>query len=220
MEAEMRPRLTYANVMATVAVFIALGGSAYAFHLGKNSVGPKQLKKNAVTTAKVKNEAITAAKVKRGTLTGQQINVAALGTVPTAQRADLANSLPPSEGWHEVGAPGEPGFLSSWKNKGNKGTVESAAFYRDHDGIVHLKGLVGGGTEPVVFRLPPGYRPAGGKGIYFSVVCFDGNCSASGNGSAVVYGSGLATPEFDGAVEVPTGASTVSFNGIDFRAES
>jgi hypothetical protein len=44
----VRSRLTYANVMATVAVFIALGGGAYAISLGKNSVGSKQLKPGAV----------------------------------------------------------------------------------------------------------------------------------------------------------------------------
>jgi len=38
---QMRQRLTYANVMATAAVFLALGGGAYAAtHLAKNSVGP------------------------------------------------------------------------------------------------------------------------------------------------------------------------------------
>ena len=46
----LRPKLTYANVMATIAVFIALGGASYAAtQLPKNSVGSKQLKKNAVT---------------------------------------------------------------------------------------------------------------------------------------------------------------------------
>jgi hypothetical protein len=85
----MRPKLTYANVVATLALFIAIGGaSAFAAsQLGKNSVGPKQLKKNAVTTAKVKKEAITAAKIKKGTLTGTQINASTLGTVPSAVRA-------------------------------------------------------------------------------------------------------------------------------------
>jgi hypothetical protein len=89
----MGQRLTYANVMATIAVFLALGGSAYAAsQLGKNSVGSKQLKKNAVTTAKVKNEAITAAKVKKGTLTGTQIKASTLGTVPSANSAVHANT--------------------------------------------------------------------------------------------------------------------------------
>lgn len=49
----IRRKLTYANVMATIAVFIALGGASYAaIKLPKNSVGTKQLKKGAVTPAK------------------------------------------------------------------------------------------------------------------------------------------------------------------------
>lgn len=50
----IRGRLTYANAMATVAVFIALGGVGYAAaKLPKNSVGARQLKKEAVTPAKL-----------------------------------------------------------------------------------------------------------------------------------------------------------------------
>jgi hypothetical protein len=89
----MRPRLTYANVMATAAVFIALGGASYAaLKLPKNSVGQKQLQKNAVTAAKLKKEAVTGSKVKKGTLTGTQINVSKLGIVPTAVHATSADN--------------------------------------------------------------------------------------------------------------------------------
>jgi hypothetical protein len=51
----LRKRLTYANVMSTIAVFLVVaGGSAFAAtQLGKNSVGTKQLKKEAVTLAKI-----------------------------------------------------------------------------------------------------------------------------------------------------------------------
>lgn len=44
----IRERLSYANVMATIAVFLALGGGAYALSLGRNSVGSPQLKPGAV----------------------------------------------------------------------------------------------------------------------------------------------------------------------------
>jgi hypothetical protein len=89
----VRPSLTYANVMATIAVFIALGGASYAaLKLPKNSIGSKQLKKNAVTTAKIKNEAVTAAKVKKGALTGAQIDALTLGTVPNAAHATSADN--------------------------------------------------------------------------------------------------------------------------------
>jgi hypothetical protein len=55
MLSRFRARLTYANVIATVALFVALGGSSYAaLKLPKASVGAKQLKKNSVTTVKVK----------------------------------------------------------------------------------------------------------------------------------------------------------------------
>jgi hypothetical protein len=55
MWARVRPRLTYANVLASLALFIALGGSSYAaLQLPKASVGTKQLKRNAVTSPKVK----------------------------------------------------------------------------------------------------------------------------------------------------------------------
>jgi hypothetical protein len=54
MIAKLRPRLSYANVIATLALFLALGGGAYAaINLPKNSVGSKQLKDRAVTPAKV-----------------------------------------------------------------------------------------------------------------------------------------------------------------------
>jgi hypothetical protein len=64
----VRKRLTYANVMSSLALFlIVAGGSAFAAaKLGKNTVGTKQLKNNAVTSAKIKKGAVTAAKIGAG----------------------------------------------------------------------------------------------------------------------------------------------------------
>jgi hypothetical protein len=79
-----RPRATYANVTATLALFVALGGGAYAATaLPANSVGSTQLKKNAVTTAKIKNNAVT----------GNDINEASLGRVTFATAATSATAL-------------------------------------------------------------------------------------------------------------------------------
>jgi len=70
----MRPRLTYANVMSTLCFFLLLGGGAYAAgHLGKNSVGPKQLKKGAVTSAKIKSNAINTAKINNNSVNGAKV---------------------------------------------------------------------------------------------------------------------------------------------------
>ncbi len=89
---QIRKRLTYANVMSSLAVFLILGGATAlaAGKLGKNSVGTKQIKNNAVTTAKIKKGAVTGAKVKNGSLTGTQINASTLGTVPAATNATNA----------------------------------------------------------------------------------------------------------------------------------
>lgn len=75
MFARVRSALTYANVMATVAVFLALGGGAYAaVKLPKNSVGASQIKKNAVTSTKVKNGSL-----KKGDFAAGQLPAGALG---------------------------------------------------------------------------------------------------------------------------------------------
>jgi hypothetical protein len=51
----IKRRLTFANVLSVIALFVALGGASYAAtQLPKASVGTKQLKNGAVTGAKVK----------------------------------------------------------------------------------------------------------------------------------------------------------------------
>jgi hypothetical protein len=50
-----RPRATYANVVATLALVLALGGTSYAAAtLPRNSVDTPQLKNDAVTSAKIR----------------------------------------------------------------------------------------------------------------------------------------------------------------------
>jgi hypothetical protein len=59
----LRPKLTYANVVSTVCLFLLLaGGTAFAAAeiLPKGSVGTKQLKNGAVTGKKVKPGSLTA----------------------------------------------------------------------------------------------------------------------------------------------------------------
>jgi Collagen triple helix repeat (20 copies)/Repeat of unknown function (DUF5907) len=49
-----RGRVTYSNVVATLALFVALGGAGYAATLlPANSVGTRQLRRGAVTLAKI-----------------------------------------------------------------------------------------------------------------------------------------------------------------------
>lgn len=62
----MTLRIRYADVAGTLALVVALSGTAYALSLPKNSVGPKQLQRSAVITAKLHNRAVTHAKIAKG----------------------------------------------------------------------------------------------------------------------------------------------------------
>lgn len=64
----LRAKLTYANVVSTICLFLVLaGGAAYAAtHLKKNSVGTKQLKNGAVTQKKISKAAQNALKGQTG----------------------------------------------------------------------------------------------------------------------------------------------------------
>jgi len=71
---KLRQRLTYANVMSTLAVFIALGGSSYAAY--------------RISGSSIKNRSISAKKLKRNTLGGREIKESRLAGVPRARNAD------------------------------------------------------------------------------------------------------------------------------------
>ena len=62
----VRNKLTYSNVIASLALFVALSGIAVAAGLPKNSVGPKQLKRGAVKAVKIRKGAVKTAKLARG----------------------------------------------------------------------------------------------------------------------------------------------------------
>jgi hypothetical protein len=51
---ELRKRCTYSNVMATIAVFIAMGGTSYALTLQRDSVGSRELRARSVGSSELK----------------------------------------------------------------------------------------------------------------------------------------------------------------------
>lgn len=55
------PKLSYANVMSTLAVFLARGGTSYA--VARNSIATKHLKNSAVTSAKIVGPQLSAVRV-------------------------------------------------------------------------------------------------------------------------------------------------------------
>jgi hypothetical protein len=76
----IRPRLSYANVVATLALFLALsGGVVWAAHkitskqIGKGAVKNKNLAKNAVKAKNLAKNAVTSAKLKKGAVTNAKV---------------------------------------------------------------------------------------------------------------------------------------------------
>jgi hypothetical protein len=84
---------TYSEATATLALFIALGGTSYAVtSLPASSVGSSQLKTGSVTAAKLHAHAVSAVAVALDSLTGKQIDEASLAEVPRAKVATSANT--------------------------------------------------------------------------------------------------------------------------------
>jgi hypothetical protein len=79
------PKLTYSNVAATLALFLALGGGAYAISLGKGSVKRKNIANGAVSTKKLAKNAVTGAKARESSF----------GTVPSATNAAKLGGVGP-----------------------------------------------------------------------------------------------------------------------------
>ena len=104
--APVASHLTYANAVATLALFIALGGASYAAaRLPANSVGTKQIKRDAVTPAKL-------SPASKAALTGPAGPIGAAGPLGPA-------GAPGAEGAR--GPMGDPGERGEEGEKGDRG---------------------------------------------------------------------------------------------------
>src|SRR5256885_865971 len=96
----LRPRLSYANVVSTIALVFALGGGA-VYAAGK--IGSSQIAKNAIHSRQIKNRqvkrqdiaggAINSGKVSNDSLSGKDIKESTLGEVPLATDARTVNQI-------------------------------------------------------------------------------------------------------------------------------
>ena len=106
------------------------------------------------------------------------------------------------QAWNAV--VGGVGFQNSWTTFG-AGTL-AAAFYKDANGIVHVRGSIkSGAVGTVAFTLPSGYRPS--ANLYAAVTSNNGSWIT---GTVLVDSSGNVTPQ--------TGCNSalVSLDGITF----
>ncbi len=88
----IRDHMTYANVMATLAVFLVLGGGAYAaFDLPRNSVSSRNIQNGEVKSADVENGGLSARDLKIASLPNtasgrsKQVGIAAECDLPDNQ---------------------------------------------------------------------------------------------------------------------------------------
>jgi hypothetical protein len=86
---KLRQHLTYANVTATLALFIALGGSSYA----ALRVGSREIADNSIRSRDVRNHSLMRHDLARNTLDGSVIRESRLGRVPRASLADNASRV-------------------------------------------------------------------------------------------------------------------------------
>ena len=98
-----------------------------------------------------------------------------------------------------------PTLLNSWVNYG--AAYETASFWKDSCGMVHLAGLIKSGAtaaETVIFQLPAGYRPRTSE--KFFCVSLNAICVID------VYSTGNV------AIKTGANAGWLSLSGISFRA--
>jgi len=123
--ANVRSHLTYANVMASIAVFVALGGtSVAAVSLKKNSVGSNQIKNSSLTGSDVKNSSLTTSDVKNRSLLAKDFKA---GQIPAGPRgATGAQGATGPAG--PAGPTGAPGAARGYAHHGGNGldTANSA----------------------------------------------------------------------------------------------
>ena len=84
----LRRHLSYANVMASVAVFLALGGVGYA----ATTINGKTIKQGTIGAGKLKRGTLGSNQVKANGLTGRVIDESTLEIVPSAQTATSAKT--------------------------------------------------------------------------------------------------------------------------------
>ncbi len=121
-------RLSYANVMSTAAVFIALGGTGYAAAtLQRNSVGTVQLKKGAVAESDVRTGAITSRAVRNGSLRAADFPAGELprGATGPAGIPGPAGPGGPQGGAGPQGPPGPVPVVASGRVSQNGGLSRS-----------------------------------------------------------------------------------------------
>jgi len=160
---QLRARLTYSNVVATIALFVALGGSSYA----ALTLTGRNIKDSTLTGKDVKDKSLTGADVKDSSLTGRDVRNGSIAA------ADLDPSLPNSL----RGAQGPQGLQGP---KGDQGqSVPVDGFTKSESDARYL----GKGTVQV-FRVAADWRSGdGGTTVANSITAGESNLTRTTDGT-------------------------------------
>ncbi len=80
----LRRHLSYANLAATLALFVALGGTSYA----ALTITGKNVKNSSLSGADIKNSSLTTADVKNGSLLSKDFKASQLPAGPKGDKGD------------------------------------------------------------------------------------------------------------------------------------
>lgn len=134
----------YANVTATMALVVALGGTSYAATtLAKNTIGSSQLKRGAVANSDLRANAVTSGKVKNGSLLAKDFKT---GQLPAGARGATGGTGP-------KGDKGDPGAYPT--------TLPSGQTLKGAFGNIGNQGAGGRIGSAISFAIPLTTAPTG-----------------------------------------------------------
>jgi hypothetical protein len=188
----LRRHLTYANVAASLALFLALGGAAYAAtQLPKNSVGTNQIRKEAVTAAKI-------AKKTRQQLQGRR--------GPAGQQGPQGKT-------GAKGGTGAKGAVGARGAQGNTGApgVDGTGPAFEAFAKPTAPTAIGTGTQVVGLSLAPGQYATSANVVVKATAAATVSCTLlnGGEASATIPAAGFETLSMSG-VRGLAGASTAT----------
>jgi hypothetical protein len=190
----LRSRLSFSNVVSAIALFVALGGSAYAAGvLPANSVGRTQLQANAVTGSKIAANSIGRSELKPESVTSSELSLGSVGlhALDPTLRAQLAHAgVTGPQG--APGAPGAPG------DKGAQGVAGS-------QGVAGERGEGGPGAVRIHYSQHASSSPSRSTVTEIAGLRLEAQCEDTRPGTQL--GLAVSTPE------AATGMETISIDG-------
>jgi len=143
--ARLRQKLTYANVVSTLCLFLVLGGVSYAA-LGRNSVGSREIKNDSIKARDVGSNAVNSAELAEGSVNSAEI---AAGAVNSAEIAGGAVNSARIENDSVTGADIAEGTLQGISASAVGGLEVKKVNFRVPDGTPPTTILV----YPGIFRI-------------------------------------------------------------------